>query len=229
MPGYVIHMATANRFFEICNIKDKAYKNDFMIGSIAPDVKKGSEKKLSHFWSDYAMKDLVRRPELKRFIGKYGKRLSEPYVFGYYCHLLLDVRFLDVYWKQHFQFFNGNMQPETGYDKVLHVKVDDREVYDRTVFFSSALYYGDYNRMNPYFAEKYNLEHFLLKTPSSAIDEVNPANELATIQSMVDVIFEKKEEYGEEPKIFSRDDLDELVGATAEIIAEIYYNDIKTT
>lgn len=228
MPGYVIHMAAANRFFEVCNIKDKAYKNDFMIGSIAPDVKKGSEKKISHFWADYAMADLVRRPELKSFIEKYGERLSEPYVFGYYCHLLLDVRFLDVYWKQHFQFFNENMHCETGYDRVSYVKVDDKEVYDRNEFFSPALYYGDYNRMNPYFVKKYNIEHFVLTTPVSIIDEVNPVHEIETIRNMITVMFEQKEEDGEVPKVFCRNDLDELIETTAEIIAEIYYNDIKT-
>ncbi len=227
MPGYVIHMATANRFFEICDIKDKAYKNDFMIGSIAPDVKREGQKKMSHFWSDYAMGDLVRRPELKSFIEKYGERLSEPYVFGYYCHLLLDVRFLDVYWKQHFQFFNKNMHPETGYDRVSHVKVDDNEVYDRKAFFSSALYYGDYNRMNPYFVKKYNIEQFVLTVPTAVIDEVNPVNEIETIRDMVDVIFKQKEEDEEAPKVFCRNDLDDLIETTAEIIAEIYYNDIK--
>ncbi|MDE6020196.1 MAG: hypothetical protein K2H01_04240 [Ruminococcus sp.] len=227
MPGYVIHMATANRFFRLCGIEDDVYKNDFIIGSIAPDVKRGNDKKISHFWSDYAMGSFVRRPELKDFTVKYGERLSEPYVFGFYCHLLLDVRFLDVYWKQHFQFFDENMHPEAVYDKVKFVKLDDKDIYDRNIFFSPQLYYGDYNRMNRYYIEKYEVMHIKPNAPSSVIDEVNPVAEIETIGQMLDNAFLKNEESDEEPKVFCKTDLDELIESTAEIIAEIYYNDIK--
>ena len=66
--------------------------------------------------------------------------------------------FLDTYWEKHFRFYGVDKNPEKRYTEVAYVEiVEKNKVYDRKEFFSKALYYGDYDAMNGYFAEKYQV------------------------------------------------------------------------
>ncbi len=157
MPSYVIHLAYAKKILKYCECMLPEETKRFYLGSIAADMV--SNKKQSHFWNDETYRHLERKPNLSGFIEHYKNVWDDPYVFGYYGHLYLDRMFLERYWDRHFLFFNENKQPETEYDAVRYVKVlEQNRIYDRDVFFSKELYYGDYDRMNAFFIESYALD-----------------------------------------------------------------------
>lgn len=175
MPGYVIHLAAAETFLDICRTEknvslrredgpweNREYINRFLLGSIVPDIRKGSQKKNTHFWSDEMMKHFQRKPDLRAFLDKYGEFLSEPFVFGYYAHLYLDYRFVNGYWRSHFAFFDGHMRETDDFELMRWVKCTRKPCgtdgfVARERFFSGEYYYGDYSRMNDYIMHSYNI------------------------------------------------------------------------
>ncbi len=156
MPGYVIHMAVAARVIEEKGISESSFKDAFLLGNIIPDAMARTAKKESHFWDDDTFCNLNRIPNVDDFLEKYGNRLDEPFILGYYAHLLLDNLFVKEYWKENFTLLDKDMQQENGYDKVKFIKLKkDGQVYDKDVFLSDAMYYGDYDRIYPYIFDRY--------------------------------------------------------------------------
>lgn len=156
MPGYVIHMAVASKILSNKDITDQVFVNRFLIGNIIPDAMDRGAKKESHFWDDETYKNFNRIPNLDDFHKKYGHRLNNPYVLGYYTHLLLDNLFVKEYWQEHFELLDDSGREENSYDKVSLIKLKAKdEIYPREEFFSDKLYYGDYDRINPYIFEEY--------------------------------------------------------------------------
>lgn len=160
MPGYMIHLAVCEELIRKYNITDENFKASFRIGNIIPDVIQRGEKRLSHFWPDYEIPLLVRKPDLKAFLSMYEDNLKNPYVSGYYTHIKLDRYYLEKYWAKHFRFYNDSGKSEEHYDKVSKVYVTDTDrFYERERFFSDALYYGDYDMTNSYIANRYGISY----------------------------------------------------------------------
>ncbi len=153
-----MHLAMAKKILDIREISDEKYVTPFLIGNIIPDIKRGSSKKDTHFWTDEMYERFDRRPDLELFKGKYKSRLNEPYVFGVFCHLYLDAMYMERYWDKYFSFYDENMVAVNGFNEVKKIKLaNDDTIYDRNVFFSDLYYYGDYDRMNDYFIMKYGI------------------------------------------------------------------------
>lgn len=171
MPGFIIHMAAAEEYLRLSGIRDEKYINDYIVGSVAPDIVKGNNKKQSHFWSDSEFTQFVRKPDINAFLKKYGDRINEPFVRGYYHHLIFDLKFLELYWTKHFRFFNDKLEPAFLYDEVTQVKlIDNGRIYPRKLFFSEEMYYGDYTRMNNRYIDMYGLRNLKLKDCEAALD-----------------------------------------------------------
>lgn len=165
MPSYVIHLSCAKRILELHPVMNEREENLFYLGNMVADM--CIDKRKTHFWDAETYCKLVRKPNLQMFLDEYGKFMQEPYVRGYYTHLLLDTAFLESYWKNHFRFYDKNRCTEILYDMVAYVEVIEQQtIYDRTEFFSSKWYYGDYDRLNGYFAKKYEP-----KFPDISFDE----------------------------------------------------------
>lgn len=229
MPGYIIHLATATEFVKRAHIDDASYVNDFLIGTIAPDARQRSRKKHTHFWSDYIYTQFVRKPDTDAFINKYGHRLKEPFVLGYYMHLLLDKRFIDSYWKEHFSFYDEQMKPETLYDRVRYVRMtgDDR-VYSREEFFGEDMYYGDYNRMNSYYRERYNTLLPKLYDGMPFIDESIPDDDRERISSMLHAVSKGMEQPDMTGlRVFNPTDMNRLIEETVDIMVSCYKDILK--
>lgn len=151
MPGYVIHMAVASKIVENKGITDEKYIRAFLVGNIIPDAMDRNNKKESHFWDELTYANLNRIPNLDDFLSKYKSKLNDPFVLGYYTHLMLDNLFVNEYWKEHFRLLNQYGEDENSYNLVKYIKViADDKIYDRESFFSDELYYGDYDRMYSY-------------------------------------------------------------------------------
>lgn len=223
MPGYVIHLALAKRVVDICGITDEDYKEQFFLGNIVPDTPDVSGKRYSHFWTGDMYERFVRVPDLATFKDIYGDLLYDPYILGYYAHLYLDVEFLRVYWKTHFSFYNDGLQEEDDYHKVSRVLLQGgHRMYSREEFFSTEMYYGDYDRMNDYFIYKYNIsipKSCLVEDKIKELD-VAIANEklphmiekLTGCSGSVDI---------PELKVFEIHELEELIESVAKDISEL--------
>lgn len=213
MPGFVIHMAAAKEYLELLGITDKKYINDYIIGTVAPDIVSGNQKKESHFWSDFSFTQFVRKPDVDAFYKKYETRLNEPYFLGYYHHLLMDLRFLELYWTKHFSFMNNKLEPAFLYDEVTNVKLmDDGKIYPRELFFSDEMYYGDYTRLNGYYIEKYDLRNFIQADDLSEVENVNVDTE--AVKNKIRKVM-TSENTNEAPRVFVVEEIDRLISYTA--------------
>lgn len=218
MPGYVMHLITADKIIKKCNITDRRYIDLFRIGSIIPDTKERNEKKEGHFWTDDMAVRFARKPSLDMFLEKYKDDLTDPYIFGYYAHLKLDCRYMEQYWQKHFSYFNMDGEREVLYDKVsvIHVNVKNMD-YTIEDFQSGIGYYGDYDLANDYLLRKYNIcyEDYI-ETYQSVVDSealnnyevggINYKDSCNKIFQMID--FLKK---GTEDKLYFEDNEDALI------------------
>lgn len=190
MPGYVIHMAVASRIIEEKGIINSSFLNAFLLGNIIPDAMERTAKRESHFWDDNTYKNLNRIPNVDDFLKKYASRLHEPFVLGYYTHLLLDHYFVKEYWTEHFMLLDENMLEENDYQKVRYIRLSkDNMVYDRDEFFSDKLYYGDYDRIYPYIFDRYpftKLEKF--DKVDAGIEEIDVEQVADSLNEMINKV-----------------------------------------
>lgn len=230
MPSYVIHLSCAKLAQQYLPLMNEREQNLFYLGNIAADMCK--DKHYTHFWNDETYSRLVRSPDLNWFMHQYGDAIREPYVLGYYAHLLLDHCFLEEYWAEHFRFYNDAMQEEVLYDAVTVVEVTEQnQKYARKDFFSGKWYYGDYDRMNGYFAKKY-----MVSFPDWNLDErewkqVRKIKEIDWAYAQTALMQTKKkleqsicETCGTDtPKldVFELPELEKLIERTAKKVAEI--------
>lgn len=159
MPGYVVHLAVASEIISQIHKRDENYINDFLLGNIIPDTMPRDQKKASHFWDAATYKNLNRIPNLNEFLNQYEPLLHQPFVLGYYAHLMLDNLFVKEYWGQRFTMLDDKGNEENGYDKVAYFRINsDGRTYPRDEFLSDELYYGDYDRMLPYILDSYAIK-----------------------------------------------------------------------
>ncbi len=224
MPGYVIHLATAKKITEFLGIEDDNCINQFMIGNIIPDVVDRRKKKESHFWSDETYRLFVRKPDVKTFLQKYKRYIDNPFVAGYYAHIYMDAVFIDEYWQKKFSFYDKDMHKATLYDDVAYVLLEETgKIYNREQFFSDDMYYGDYDRMNTYIINRYNIKRPVLSAFPTIIEEIDCKTAKPALEKMIRVINPKEKDEGI-PKlsVFKLDDIEELIEKTAErVISQI--------
>lgn len=227
-----MHLAVAKRVLQICSIMDEDFIEQFKLGSVIPDTIKRTEKKESHYWSDEGCKRFVRKPELGTFLKEYGDRLSEPYVFGYYSHLYFDVQYLEQYWSRYFRFLTLDNRPAILYEEAQKVyMVEDGREYDIRLFLSDELYYGDYDRINPYMLELYGIEEGDLVVPVigekgwlklPVIGGIHIPEVLDKLSDMRQLIIKGCERGAKAaaPKVLKLEALDNLIEKTAQELSE---------
>lgn len=79
-----MHLVIANKIAESLLIEDRT---SFLIGGIAADA--ASNKDLSHFFRG-EVQDYSRNVDYKEFLNKYNSLLENPYILGYFTHLIAD-------------------------------------------------------------------------------------------------------------------------------------------
>lgn len=227
MPGYVIHMTVASRVIEEKGISESSFKDAFLLGNIIPDAMARTAKKESHFWDDETFGNLNRIPNVDDFLKKYGDRLDEPFVLGYYTHLLLDNLFVKEYWKENFTLLDKNMKQENGYDKARFIKLKkDNQVYDRDVFLSDDMYYGDYDRIYPYIFDRYpfiKIENCDLSCVSvEEIDKEQVAIPLSEMIEKMNRLYENRANITKkELKVFELEHIYTLMNKVASSVCEL--------
>ncbi|MDD3221113.1 MAG: hypothetical protein EOM34_01885 [Clostridia bacterium] len=160
MPGFIIHLAEATMIMDYMERKpDSAWRQEFLLGSLLPDTKLGADKAVSHFWGPEHNEYIARAPELTSFLDKYGHRLDEPGILGYYAHLYLDEHYVNGYWPRILTFEDADGHPEPRKERIDRVELKHSgKVIPFNQFFSSEYYYGDYTRSNHWFVERYHIQ-----------------------------------------------------------------------
>ena len=162
MPGYTMHLAEAAQLLPTLEKHfpvDETWRNRFLIGTLLPDTKIRGDKKVSHFWAEEDLSKMARAPRLDLFLKRYGNRLSEPCILGYYAHLYLDEGYVKHFWPTMFTFLNQEGREAEEIADIVQVlvkKSGERVPLNR--FYTVDYYYGDYNRMNKYFFDRYPIE-----------------------------------------------------------------------
>lgn len=219
MPGYVIHLAMGSLLLDKYKFEGED-RDLFLLGCVAPDVVKDN-KKHTHFWDDKMYTYFARKPIIENFQKKYYSHRSNPFVKGYYSHLLLDKKFIEEYWSRHFHFFDEEMKQTYLYNDVKWVcLVDDGKIYSREEFFSMDMYYGDYDRMNNYFTGKYNIQKPSTDILIPQFFEEITSDMSDAVGKMLSLLTEKSDTPAKpELKVFKLEELEELIEAAAGEIA----------
>lgn len=227
MPGYIMHLAEGKRIrhlLEGTGLLPPGAGDLFEAGLLLPDTKRKKEKYTSHFWNDADMDKLAIAPDLELFLAKYGSRLAEPVMLGYYAHLHLDWRFVEVLWPRCFRFLDGEGRERSLWDEIRQVQILSRNmVVPVNDFYSDAWYYGDYSRMNRYFQEKYRLTVPKPEPASLALFDMDEvcAEDLKEVFSELALLFAGKAGHrNEQPRVFTLNGLEIFLRESAELFVE---------
>ena len=121
MPCWTIHLGVATKL----NEKYKLNKNQFLYGSVLPDVMETNAfgRDFSHFFGtkyhDLCKDEII--VDVEKFKETYEDRLSKDLILGYYVHILTDYFYNDYVFK------NCYLRDEEG--RVTGIKTKDGERY----------------------------------------------------------------------------------------------------
>ncbi|MCC3375729.1 zinc dependent phospholipase C family protein [Cohnella sp. REN36] len=84
MGSRIMHLIIANRIAERLPFENRT---SFLLGSVAPDAV--LIKNESHFFKG-EVRDFSRSVDYKGFLHKYGDHAANPFILGYFTHLIAD-------------------------------------------------------------------------------------------------------------------------------------------
>lgn len=155
MASSLIHICVAKKINDRLNLDPK----QLYLGTIAPDLSKlvGETKLKSHFLDNNS-----NIPNIQTFLKKYKTKLNEPFVLGYFIHLLTDqIWFKDFISKK--KYANS-------------IKLIDGTVINVSEQEATQLIYNDYTNLNIKLIDYYSLDLSLfyepLIKPSNIIKEI---------------------------------------------------------
>ena len=223
MPGYILHLTEAElliqKFKQYGYDLDEQWINAFRLGCLLPDTKKKTDKVTSHFWNQKDMVNWAIPPEVSAFEEKYHAYLTleHPLELGYYFHLILDERFVNVHWDSILQFLDTNGQPAARKDTVTTVTIKKSNTRVSIAdFFSSQYYYGDYSRLNDYYLNKYHIVvPFFDDTLHCAIEEVNYKDLQTVLAELRELQNRSKETSDNHLTVFDQVNLEQFIIDTA--------------
>lgn len=229
MPGYVMHLAEVDMVLgmlrESRDLSDQ-WVQRFVTGNLLPDTKLLKEKYISHFWDPEKAGQIAQAPDLDLFLKKYQTQLDEPVLLGYLMHLDMDAKYVHDFWPRSIAFYNSDGEPETIRDRVAEVEIlkSGRRV-PLEEFFSPALYYGDYGRMNGFFVRKYHIRMPKWKEITDFhMDEVK-FDDMEHICEGLDWLFAHcSSDDAPQLEVFDLQEFDSFIRKSAEEFAQQYLN-----
>ena len=179
MASAIIHIAVANEI----NKKLNKNKSRFLIGSIAPDIAKqvGETKIKSHFQD---RDDGI--PNLGKFLDKYGDKINDPFIMGYYVHIYTDYLWFKYFIPEIFDNDNSMIKKLNG--EVVKCNGDMKKQY----------IYNDYTNLNRQVIDEYNLnlKIFYNEPPiiENGIEEI-PMDKINVLLDKIGLIVKASNEY----------------------------------
>lgn len=163
MASTIMHIAVASELYKRISTKLKLDYNDYILGTISPDISKilHTSKKTSHFLTNN--NDI---PNIDLFLKKYHNNLDNSFNLGYFIHLYTDKLFYrdflplfiqDDILQSTVKCLNGN---------ILNLSQEERK----------RLLYNDYSNLNIKIIDEYqlNLDLFYneFEKPNTNITEI---------------------------------------------------------
>ena len=109
-----MHSIIGEKIAEGLSMEDKT---SFLLGNIAPDaVFSHEEKNVSHFFIG-EVQDYSRSVDYKGFIHKYSSQVENPYILGYFAHLIADDIWLRGF---NLSWLRNRMNADEGLYKLYH-------------------------------------------------------------------------------------------------------------
>lgn len=167
MGSRLMHAIIANKIAERCHILDR---NSFVLGGLAPDAV--SPKDLSHYYEG-SIDDYTRRINSENFLHKY-REMYQPYILGYYTHLLADQLWLSGFY---FPWLKKWMES----DPSIH-----------------ALYHEDFRMLNTWLIDYYGVRNQLFDVLESGgriedLEEVSAEEVIAFLPSALEDLSERRD------------------------------------
>jgi hypothetical protein len=156
MGSRIMHLIIANQTAGKLSITDK---HSFLLGGVAPDAV--SNKDLSHFYSG-SVDDYSRKVNYQQFLKKYRELRKNPFILGYYAHLIAD----DIW-------LNGFYLPW------LKNRMDN----DQNIF---NLYHTDFKNLNGQLLSFYGVTTDLIK--EITVEAFIPRIEETKEEAIIDII-----------------------------------------
>lgn len=135
MPGILYHLAFAEEVHRNLPKDSKIDKTLFMAGNLIPDL--ATNKKASHYRIPASMQGFVI-PDMSQ-VRKELYKPTDSLLFGMYCHLYLDEKFIESF-----------IIPEFIWDTEHMMVINPRNEsqWDVGTFFSQEGMYGAYTEIN---------------------------------------------------------------------------------
>lgn len=193
MASALMHIAVAKEI----NEKLLHMNNEYLVGSIAPDLAKlvGEPKKEGHFLRE--SKDV---PDLDYFLSLHD--IKEPYNMGYFIHLLTDK----IFFKDFLPKYYTKTQLKLITGKYIELSSNEK----------IKLIYEDYSSLNIILKKIYNLnldflnDNYNIKTDISEV----PADEINLLLNDVKKIVKTSEELP--LNVFHKDEIIEFIETCVE-------------
>lgn len=184
MGSRIMHLIIANKIAERMSLEHKTL---FLLGSVAPDAV--STKNESHFFKGETQ-DYSRSVDYKGFLQKYSSQAENPFILGYFTHLIAD----DIWLKGFYLcWLRNRMEANKGY-------------YNR--------YHNDFRLLNGKLLEYYGYKEELRKSIYSSpaimdLQEVNSKDVEAFIPDVLGDMEYDEEVIDEKLHVFT---FDQIVG-----------------
>lgn len=228
MPGFVIHLSVAKEVIRLVTQYGPVQWNakeieEFYIGNLLPDIK--PPKKLSHYWGGKQMHEIIRIPDLHRFMERYGSRfMSNKQLLGYYCHLCVDKFFFEDFLLRRVCFLDENNNPTNSLKLARYVYLyREDKIIPYKEFWTTKYYYGDFDKMNPALRKRYSINEDELPGEIKEHDiEINPGLYLSLQRNLKKYL--KKNREGS-LKVFREEDIEMFIEDTAADLKNHILND----
>ena len=173
-----------------------------LYGSIAPDISQclGEPRKYSHFLNDDGL------PDMNRFLEKYGNKLDDDFVLGYFIHL-----YTDYFW------FNYFITELVSHNVITKLNGDSVKLNGNML---RQYIYNDYTNLNVLLINKYSLDFEFLysdevRNTDMLIDEI-PSDKM-------NVLFDKAVSIVQNSKVrksfvFDIDNIDRFISMSVNLM-----------
>ncbi|MEK5640777.1 hydrolase [Paenibacillus rhizosphaerae] len=111
MGSRIMHIIIGHRIAEKLNIQDRT---SFLLGSVAPDAVQAKDE--SHFFRG-EHQNFTRYIDYHGFLDKYKKYSDNPYVLGYFIHLIADDQWLKGFYMP---WLRNRMEADAGLYPLYH-------------------------------------------------------------------------------------------------------------
>lgn len=241
MPSLMIHLTVAKKMIQKLDLNKKE-EQLFYLGTIMPDSKKykGSqddieyrkkvqtEKNINHFRKD--LNRTLSYPNMNLFLNKYEEESKKDIlVFAYLVHLYTDYYYFKYVLSKKITFYDEDKNKTESKDKASYVMISKtKEILSTRIFFGKqnrSSLYKEYERINPYIIEKYNikLDKYLLKLSKKInikVEEIRGTNINYEIEKLEELITREKQK--EELRIFDIEEIYNFIDKVFDNIAKEY-------